>query len=75
MSKFDRGVFIFIGLGVWELVMTQVLKPSSAIAVDNSCGSWENPCKVTLQNLELGNGLTTGWVLSDVNKGTKIWSK
>ena len=27
MSKFDRGVFIFIGLGIWALAMTQMLKP------------------------------------------------
>ena len=24
MSKFDRGVFIFIGLGIWALAMTQL---------------------------------------------------
>ena len=27
MSKFDRGVFIFIGLGIWALAMTQVFEP------------------------------------------------
>ena len=26
MSKFDRGVFIFIGLGIWALAMTQIFK-------------------------------------------------
>ena len=24
MSKFDRGVFIFIGLGIWALAMSQI---------------------------------------------------
>ena len=27
MSKFDRGVLIFIGLGIWALAMTQVFEP------------------------------------------------
>ena len=25
MSKFDRGIFIFIGLGIWAFAITQVL--------------------------------------------------
>ena len=29
MSKFDRGVFIFIGLGIWALVMSQVFEPNT----------------------------------------------
>ena len=32
MSKFDRGVFIFIGLGIWALAMTQVFKPQTVDA-------------------------------------------
>lgn len=27
MSKFDRGVFILIGLGIWALAMVQMFKP------------------------------------------------
>jgi hypothetical protein len=34
MSKFDRGVFIFIGLAIWALAMTQVFGPSLVIAHD-----------------------------------------
>jgi len=74
MSKFDRCIFIFIGLGIWALAMTQVLKPSSAVAVDNSCGSWENPCKVALVQMERYSTLTK-WILSDFNKGTNVWSE
>jgi|OM-RGC.v1.037118133 hypothetical protein len=48
MSKFDRGVFIFIGLGIWALAMTQVFKPSSVVA-GSDCGSLLNPCYVTTQ--------------------------
>ena len=32
MSKFDRGVFIFIGLGIWALAMTQVFEPGKTKA-------------------------------------------
>ena len=34
MSKFDRGVFIFIGLGIWALAMVQMLKPQNLTAQD-----------------------------------------
>ena len=47
MSKFDRGVFIFIGLGIWALVMTQIFEPKSVIA-GNGCGSNRNPCFVEM---------------------------
>ena len=47
MSKFDRGVFIFIGLGIWALVMTQIFEPKSVIA-GNGCGSNINPCFVEM---------------------------
>ena len=30
MSKFDRGVFIFIGLGIWVLAMSQIFAPKIA---------------------------------------------
>ena len=32
MSKFDRGVFIFIGLGIWVLAMSQIFAPKIADA-------------------------------------------
>ena len=32
MSKFDRGVFIFIGLGIWALAMSQIFAPKIADA-------------------------------------------
>ena len=32
MSKFDRGVFIFIGLGIWALAMTQVFDSKEVVA-------------------------------------------
>ena len=32
MSKFDRGVFIFIGLGIWALAMTQIFKPETVFS-------------------------------------------
>ena len=47
MSKFDRGVFIFIGLGIWALVMTQIFEPKQVIA-GNGCGSNRNPCFVEM---------------------------
>ena len=47
MSKFDRGVFIFIGLGIWALVMTQIFEPKSVIA-GNGCGSNRNLCFVEM---------------------------
>ena len=47
MSKFDRGVFIFIGLGIWALVMTQIFEPKSVIA-GNGCGSNKNHCFVEM---------------------------
>ena len=31
MSKFDRAIFIFIGLGIWAFVLTQFLTPSSSV--------------------------------------------
>ena len=34
MSKLDRGVFIFIGLGIWALAMVQMLKPQNLTAQD-----------------------------------------
>ena len=49
MSKFDRGVFIFIGLGIWALVMTQIFEPKSVIA-GNECGSNRDPCFVEMAN-------------------------
>ena len=47
MSKYDRGVFIFIGLGIWALVMTQIFEPKTVIA-GNGCGSNGNPCFVEM---------------------------
>ena len=32
MSKFDRCIFIFIGLGIWAFVLTQIIVPKSVIA-------------------------------------------
>ena len=42
MSKFDRGVFIFIGLGIWALAMTQIFKPSilDAKPQPRECGTY-----------------------------------
>ena len=34
MSKFDRFIFIFIGLGIWAFVLTQIFVPSSLVAHD-----------------------------------------
>ena len=48
MSKFDRCIFIFIGLGVWALAMTQIFQPSPAIAL-SECGGLV-PCNVWVQN-------------------------
>ena len=36
MSKFDRGVFIFIGLGIWALAMVHSFKPDQLKAGYNS---------------------------------------
>ena len=45
MKKLDRAILIFIGLGIWELAMSQFLKPSNAVAV-SECGRYDNPCYV-----------------------------
>ena len=52
MSKFDRGVFIFIGLGIWALAMSQFLKPSILNAVGMGCGTLANPCYVKIASPE-----------------------
>ena len=46
MEKFDRTILIFIGLGIWALVMSQFLKPSTAVALSNACGLDQNPCSM-----------------------------
>jgi len=48
MSKFDRGVFIFIGLGIWALAMSQIFKPqllqaSFGITYSKKSSLSENP--------------------------------
>ena len=50
MSKFDRCIFIFIGLGIWALAMTQIFEPSSAIANYHNvpCGQSGDPCSVKI---------------------------
>ena len=50
MKKFDRDVFIFIGLGIWALAVSQFMKPSTAVAVGDSCGHAFNPCLVEVDN-------------------------
>ena len=47
MSKFDLGVFIFIGLDIWAFVITQIFEPKSVIT-GNGCGSNRNPCFVEM---------------------------
>ena len=34
MNKFDRYIFIFIGLGIWAFVITQFISPTSLNAID-----------------------------------------
>ena len=57
MKKFDRAILIFIGLGIWALAMTQVFKPSSAVAVGGSCGTEDNPCIITTPSFGFGRSL------------------
>jgi len=52
MSKFDRGVFIFIGLGIWALAMTQIFQPSTAVALGDGCGDQYDPCYVWVKNMK-----------------------
>ena len=35
MNKFDRYIFIFIGLGIWAFVITQFIRPISLNAHDD----------------------------------------
>ena len=35
MNKFDRYIFIFIGLGIWAFVITQFISPTSLNAHHN----------------------------------------
>ena len=49
MSKFDRGVFIFIGLGIWALAMTQVFKPLNVNAVAGLSCTDSDPCVIRTQ--------------------------
>ncbi len=57
MSKFDRGVFIFIGLGIWALAMTQIFQPSPAVAIGGDCGGYLDPCHVEVTNTVSVTGL------------------
>ena len=57
MKKFDRAVFIFIGLGIWALAVSQFMKPSTAVAVGGSCvGSMLKPCHVEVNNWPISLG-------------------
>ena len=64
MSKFDRGVFIFIGLGIWVLAMSQIFAPKIADAglsaiqpiksiVTGKCPDW-------IKNKIIESGSTSG---------------
>ena len=57
MKNFDRAILIFIRLGIWALAMTQVFKPSSAVAVGGSCGTEDNPCIITTPSFGFGRSL------------------
>ena len=51
MKKFDRAVFIFIGLGIWALAVSQFMKPSSGIAAfQTAYGTSKNFCHVYAHN-------------------------
>ena len=57
MSKFDRCIFISIAVGIWALAMTQVFKPSSAVAVGGSCVTEDNSCIITTPSFGFGRSL------------------
>ena len=71
MSKFDRGVFIFIGLGIWTLAMVQIFQPSPVVAVNKTCGSLQNPCHVSQAHLSIRDGVGK-WVMSHFNEGIVV---
>ena len=65
MSKFNRGVFIFIGLSIWVLAMTQVFKPEILQAVSTQAMG-KNMASVA--GSECPNGLNSISKFEDDNK-------
>ena len=57
MNKFDRGVFIFIGLGIWLLALYQFTNPSIAEALEKS----PNLYSITVDQSLKTSCLITGW--------------
>ena len=57
MSIFDRGVFIFIGLGIWLLALSLFTKPSIAEALEKS----PNLYSITVDQSLKTSCLITGW--------------
>ena len=52
MSKLDRSILIFIGLGIWTLALNYVFElTSSRAAIDSNCKDDQNPCFVSLVTL------------------------
>ena len=52
MRKLNRSILIFIGLGIWTLVLNYVFElTSSRAAIDSNCKDDQNPCFVSLVTL------------------------
>ena len=52
MSKLDRSILIFIGLGIWTLALNYVFELTSSRAdIDSNCKDDQNPCFVSLVSL------------------------
>ena len=76
MSKFDRCIFISIAIGIWALAMTQVFKPSTAVAIGDGCGvSSSEPCYVAQVKLGYDSVTGYGFVLSEQHGGTLVYSE
>mgnify|MGYP001194772762 CR=1 FL=1 len=56
MNKFDRGIFIFIGLGIWALTMTQVFE-SKIVNAAKTGAVWSSP-NITAVTRPCPSGIT-----------------
>jgi len=52
VSKLDRSILIFIGLGIWTLALNYVFELTNSRAdIDSNCKDDQNPCFVSLVTL------------------------
>ena len=68
MKKFDRTIFIFTGLGIWSLAISQFTKPSTIKAFEPSLNSYSVTDEQSLKT----SCLITGWRKVDCTTKTSF---